>query len=84
MHKCFSLVSVFFLICSFQQIRGVDKNAEDYFSDTFDENKNCKQEDLIKDLLKTSRHERCSVKSRGKKNQFIGILYQGNYIILNI
>ena len=66
MFQCFNLVSVILLVCSVFQIRGQDKNSEDYFSDTFDENKNCKQESLIKDLLKTSSDERCSVKSRGR------------------
>ena len=40
-------------------------SGSDYFDDNFDENKNCKQEDLITKLAKSS-NDRCASKSRGK------------------
>ena len=43
----------------------VTPRGEDYFQENFDENKNCKQEKLIKQLLKDEDDIRCSRKNRG-------------------
>ena len=42
----------------------VTPRGEDYFQENFDENKNCKQEKLIKQLLKDEDDIRCSQDSR--------------------
>ena len=39
-------------------------SGSDYFDDRFDENKNCKQEDLINKLRKSN--DRCASKTQGK------------------
>ena len=38
---------------------------DDYFSNNFDESKNCVQEDLMEKLGKDDEHERCAIKSQG-------------------
>ena len=40
-------------------------NKEDYWSDDFDEDKNCEQEELIKKLQKETSPSRCSSKMAG-------------------
>ena len=52
-------------ILLFNQIIWVLLRSDDYFAENFDVNKNCKNEDLIKKLLKEHKFERCSVRSKG-------------------
>ena len=43
---------------------------DDYWDDDFDPNKNCKKEDLIKELYKDRNPRRCAVKRRGMYSLF--------------
>ena len=42
-------------------------SGDDYFDNNFDQNKNCKQQDLITKLEKSN--DRCASKSKGKTRQ---------------
>ena len=42
-------------------VKSVICQFSDYFTEDFDENKNCKQQDLIKTLVKQTNPERCAV-----------------------
>ena len=54
-----------YVVLLFNQIMWVFQRSDDYFTENFDVNKNCKKEDLIKKLLKEHNFERCSVRSKG-------------------
>ena len=50
-------------------------NMEDYWSDDFDEDKNCDQEELIKKLQKETSPSRCSSKMAGIDQSFTSELF---------
>ena len=59
------------LTCLALQLQNQIINAfDDYWDDDFDPNKNCKKEDLIKELYKDRNPRRCAVKRRGMYSLF--------------
>ena len=55
---------ILLLFSSFNKSRS--KTSLDYWTDDFDEDKNCEKEEIITKLRRESGGERCAVKTKGK------------------